>query len=340
MNLKKLVAIAAMLLPLSIANNCITEEQTKITDEFDGLKISVQANKESYLLGEEIKVTTSLTNLSQHDIVIKCNAHFWCRELTLDCYGSHRLSVGFMSKTYMEGCGIWMRGGIRGGLKINIPAGKSIQRESIHIARESGCPVISIEFYSTYLTKDDFPPDITYSPDRDGNWFGEIAATKTIEVKNEMHPDVVKALNEAEELLISAKDFTECEKVMRKFYEIGFASKDTLLRLLRNPSVKENCYGLIITRLCVLGNDAFSEPLYRELISIACNPEEDEHARLAAMPIWKYFISNFCYHLTFPDDFKEWAIKQLTTLKDDKNKAISDKANELLKQYNDSLEKK
>ncbi|MFA5795512.1 MAG: hypothetical protein WC980_10665 [Candidatus Brocadiia bacterium] len=318
------------------------EESGGITDEKDGVKISLQTDKESYLLGEKIQVAVLFSNTSNHDI--KINHDRW----TVN-------PLGIVSQTYQEGdCQMPGEGlsAYSRSAVIEIPMGKTTQLKFWHKAKEPGNPMLIANFYSS----SDSPPTeerkaLTLPRGYDfGNWFGQILATKRIEVKNEIHPEVLKTINEAEASFLDPGDdsmdrYVRRTAAIRKLQKIGYPAQKTLIKLLRSQEAKVGDYYCSIVKVLVeMSGEAFDEQLYKELVNIARDTAQEQWDRLAAMGIWETDWQRGQKVkpetvLMIPDDFKIWSFQQLGILKDDKNKEIKEKANDLLYFNKKTLEK-
>ncbi|MFA5795513.1 MAG: hypothetical protein WC980_10670 [Candidatus Brocadiia bacterium] len=308
-------------------------ETKNMKDEYNGLKISIQTNKDSYLVGEKIQVTFVFSNTSSREIIISSPV------LGAGC-------LGLVSRTYKEGN--WnINSRVSGNAILVIPAGKDKETNYEYTAEEFGNPTVVAYFYSAISR--DFTPDEKnkYNINSEGNWFGKIVATKTVEVKKEIHPDMLKAINEAENLFYTLLNATsgidkrdEEKRVMGKFTKIGFPAKDALLKLFTNPVAQE--YKDSITRaLLNLSYKAFDEQLYKEVINRACDPTVDMNQRLYFMEIWwnpDWRMQKDDRIRVFSNDFLKWSFEQLGQLKQDKNREIKDKADEILGSYKELLD--
>jgi len=342
MNAKWLLTglVVIVLATLNVGSiRCEEQSSNEIKDEYDGLRISVQTDKESYLIGEGIVITATLTNVSLRDLDVTYDVS-WIGSGTEDVVKFRRwekeaprqLLIGLISKTYTEG-GVSKNGMASFGKseKVHIPIGKSFQRYYKHIAKEPGTVIIPADFYSVLLS----PPD-KEDKEKYGNWFGNIRANKKVEVKNEIHPDVIKVLAESENIILSSsKDSKEYDKAIENVLRIGFPAKDILLRLPQRPIVKENEYGYdrIIYCLANISNEAFDERLYRELINFACDSSQEVRNRLQVMHsgrMWSWSSKYIGIDVFIPPEFHKWMLQKLISLKDDENKEIKKVAVELL----------
>ena len=317
-------------------------ENAEFSGTQNGLKISIQSNKDSYLIGEAINVTITLTNISSRELKIVHTAD-WLRKYP------NGVTSGLISNTYKEGywwIGIGLDGCSPSELLV-IPIGKSVTHTDTHFAKEPGNPILVASFPSDSCPGFSGATEADFNDGQYGNWYGVVVATKTIEVKNEIHPDILRALNELEATILSSEtsplSYEKRGLAVEKLHEIGCAAKGTLLRLLRNPAIVTVYEGRPpveeIDALSSLTSEFFDEEVFQELIKIACDTKNPTKARLAAIWYGKHtrFIREI--EVIIPPDFQKWMYQQIATLKNDKEEEIRKEATYMLIGNKDDLER-
>ena len=327
-----------------------SEETKPITDTHNGLRIALETDKDSYYIGDEINITATLANFTRKTIIINSDTGWWHGPpgsiVWLTPEGKEIISdkvrfMGLVSKNYKEGEWHLPNEGSSSTYPsetIVIPAGRYTKQNCLHIAKQPGTPMLVANFHSdSSLDKPISATDVT--------WSGNIVVTKTIIVKNEIRPDILKTLKESESIILYSENPKKLETALGNLYKIGYPAKATILRLIRNPDIKKKLYfGAsvfegITYNLSQLAGEAFDEESYRELMKIACDTTNLLKVRLEAM--WTgenyHFVEDV--KVIIPPDFEKWIYQQIATLKNDKQKEIREKAIYILVDNKDALKR-
>jgi len=93
---------------------------------------------------------------------------------------------------------------------------------------------------------------------------------------------LAKELNTAKELLLTDRSWDEKEAALEKIQNAGYAAKDTLLKLLDQPTVNKDIrlQSGIIQQLVELSKECFDEALYNRLANIAADKTRPADLRL------------------------------------------------------------